>query len=391
MEKKFFIYYVITLVITSICGCGAQTNYTSVDKNEKGVIVFDLTEALENVPVPIDEMIDSIKIIPLESSRESLLSYIYNLHVSTQNIFIWDLHTGINIFDHQGKFIKKIDNGTGPKEIGVPGAMSYDEENKLLYVYDISGNKIVKFNSEGVFLSYNPLDRMTAIRDIDIANNTMLVAQEEPDKSFTISAGDTTGYVFDTFVLGNYQYPFAFRKFIMRYDGGFNIKSMLDNNIYYYKDNTIKAKYELKYPMANIDYAKYERMLNMEQDIPNGKYIFEGEYLESKDYLYTCLVSNNKGKLLFTHKTTGKSVCFTAKQCSLTMFMSIEDVYLDNDNWFVGIILPEKIVSYDIPKDYRWDGSNLNDKISDKDMEKLRAIKSDDNPMIVLYKLKSKI
>ena len=232
---------------------------------------------------------------------------------------------------------------------------------------------------------------MTAIRDIDIANNTMLVAQEEPDKSFTISAGHTTGYVFDTFVLGNYQYPFAFRKFIMRYDGGFNIKSMLDNNIYYYKDNTIKAKYELKYPMANIDYAKYERMLNMEQDIPNGKYIFEGEYLESKDYLYTCLVSNNKGKLLFTHKTTGKSVCFTAKQCSLTMFMSIEDVYLDNDNWFVGIILPEKIVSYDIPKDYRWDGSNLNDKISDKDMEKLRAIKSDDNPMIVLYKLKSKI
>ena len=386
MKKELFIYNFIIFLIAAICGCGGQTKNTSV---ENGVIEFDLAEALENEAVPIDDMIDSIKIIPLETSNESLLSFIYNVHVSPQNIFIQDLLTGINIFDHQGKFITKIAKGTGPKEIATPVAMSYDETNNLLYIYDAGGNKLMKFNSDGEFLSYHQLDGLSAIRDINITDNIMIVAQEMPNNSFAISTGDTTGTIIDTFIVGNCQYPFTFKKYIMPYGGGFNIKTMLDNNIYYFKDNTIKTKYKLKYPMAILDYSKYERMRDMEQDIPSDKYIFEGEYLESKDYLYTHLVEgHNKGKLLFTNKKTGKSVCITAKQRSLTMYMSIENVCTNSDNWFVGLIRPDKFASNKISEEYRWDGSNLNNKISDEDMEKLKAIKPDDNPVIVIYKLK---
>ena len=392
MKRNSFIYYVVTLVITAICGCVRQNNYIIVDKNENDVIEYDLTEALENEMVTIDDMIDSIKIIPLESSCESLLSFIYNVHVSPQNIYIRDLHTGINIFDHEGKFIKKIENGSGPKEIATPGAISYDEKNKLLYVYDAGGDKLMKFNSDGEFLSYHQLDGLYSIRDIDVSDDIMMVAHVVPGNYFAVSTGDTTGSVFDTFMFDTYQYPFMFRKIIMPHDGWFNIKTMLDNNIYYFKNNTIRAKYKLKYPMANLDYSKYERMRDMEQDIPSDKYIFEGEYLESKDYLYTHIIGGrNKGKLLFTNKKTGKSVCITAKQCSVTMFMSIEDVLRDSDNWFVGIIRPEKLASTDIPEEYRWNRSTLNNKISDDDMKKLCAVKTDDNPVIILYKLKDEI
>ena len=73
------------------------------------------------------------------------------------------------------------------------------------------------------------------------------------------------------------------------------------------------------------------------------------------------------------------------------MFMSIEDVRQDGDNWFVGIIRPEKLASTDIPEEYRWNRSNLNNKISDEDMKKLCAVKPDDNPVIILYKIKDEI
>ena len=73
MKKELFIYNFIIFLIAAICGCGGQTKYASV---ENGVIEFDLAEALENEAVSIDDLIDSIKIIPLETSNESLLSFI---------------------------------------------------------------------------------------------------------------------------------------------------------------------------------------------------------------------------------------------------------------------------------------------------------------------------
>ncbi len=73
------------------------------------------------------------------------------------------------------------------------------------------------------------------------------------------------------------------------------------------------------------------------------------------------------------------------------MFMSIEDVLRDGDNWFVGIIRPDKFASNKIPEEYRWDGSNFSNKISDEDMKKLCAVKPDDKLVIILYKLKDEI
>lgn len=60
-----------------------------------------------------------------------------------------------------------------------------------------------------------------------------------------------------------------------------------------------------------------------------------------------------------------------------------------NSNCLNGVIMPEEFL-YDKSED-AWDGSNPNNLISDEDMAKLKAVKPDDNPIIVLFKLKDDI
>ena len=76
---------------------------------------------------------------------------------------------------------------------------------------------------------------------------------------------------------------------------------------------------------------------------------------------------------------------------SITSFITIETTLSTGKNWFVGLITPEYFISKDIPEEYRWDGSNPNNLISDEDMARLKAVKPDDNPIIVLFKLKDNI
>ena len=393
--KSIFNKFVLFILFLLICRCNSSTNtnVSYVNTSDDGETKFDLTEALESKSVLyLDDLIDSIQIIPLETISQSLLSVpIWSIHVSSDNIFVQD-PSNIIIFNHTGQFIKTLEKGSGPNEIGYPRVMFYNEKNNYLYVYDAVGEKIMKYSSNGVFLSYNSIDQHIAIRDFAVADSRMLLAQHEFSNNFALSIGDTLGTIDNLYVFGVDIYPFLFRKYIMPYEGGFNIKKLLDNKIYYCKDSIPYVKYILKYPMVDIDYSLYSKMSEMEDALPDGKYIFTGDYLETHDYLFTIFRSGGIYiKTLFTNKTSGNSVCFEGKPHSVINFVSIESTLTNGNNWFVGVIYPEHFASKDISEKYRWDGSNPNYLISDKDMEKLRAIDPDDNPIIVLFKLKDNI
>ena len=393
MTKFYYLRIVLPLIIVVIVGCGKiQPNVTYIDTNANGEIEYDLTEALQNKSVSfLDDMIDSIKIIPLDSDQQSLFSMIWNIEVSSKNIYIQD-NSRIIIFNQLGKFIKSLDKGPGPKEIGHPRAMSFDEKTKCLYVYDGIGSKIMKFTEEGHFLSYYPMPSLP-IRDIAVSDTLLFFAHHGMNNNFAISVGDTVFNNINTYVFGSDHYFFLFRKYLMPYDGGFNVKKLLDNKIYYLKDTLVRAKYLLKYPMMNVQYSQYNSINELDSDIPADEFLFSGDYLESKDYLFTIFKTNGfdsgfSFKTLLTHKATGKSVCFEGKPHSLISFISIESIVCGNNNWFVGIIYPESFAATKIDNEYYWDGSNPCNLLSEDEMRKLRAVDEEDNPIVVLFKLK---
>ena len=89
---------------------------------------------------------------------------------------------------------------------------------------------------------------------------------------------------------------------------------------------------------------------------------------------------------VYYDKSNGKVWSYKTKSHSFANKLMPRGVYDYNTNVFFSILRPEFFCKTDT--DYSWDGTNMDGKISDEDMEKLRSIKPDDNPVIVLYKLK---
>lgn len=389
---KYSIILLIILVVSE-CGQKPKSKLSYIDTGQNGKIEFDLTNALLGEPsIVFDDMIDSIKIIPLETITPSLVSErISSICFSPQNIFVND-HRNVIIFTQQGKFVKTLEKGQGPNEVGFPEAMSYDEKNGFLYVYDGMSRKIMKYTQGGDYLSYHVVNAI--IRDLSVSDTLTLIAQHGRNGIFAISIGDTIGNFHKYFVMGEDTYPFVFDKYILPFNGGFNIKKLLDNKIYIFRNDSIYAKFSLKYPVPNIDFSQYRKLSELESTLQKGEFLFTGNFIETNDYLFTIFRTNGfRTKELFTNKKTGRSICrlFNPHSLISCIHLDIDHILISNDNWFLGIIRPEIFTSDAVLEEYRWDGSNPNNLISDEDMAKLKAVKPDDNPIIVLFKLKDDI
>ena len=384
----------LIILFFSDCARKPQSTITYVNTGQSGEIEFDLTNALLSEPSTVfDDMIDSIKIIPLETITPSLVSErISSICFSPQNIFVND-HRNVIVFTQQGKFVKTLDKGQGPNEVGFPEAMSYDEKNGFLYVYDGMSRKIMKYTQEGEFLSYHVVNAF--IRDLSVSDTLTLIAHHVGrNHNFAISIGDTIGNFHNSFVFGEEKYPFVFDKYILPFNGGFNIKKLLDNKIYIFRNDSIYAKFSLKYPVPNIDFSQYRKISELESSLQKGEFLFTGDFIETNDYLFTIFRTNGfRTKELITNKKTGRSICRSYKPHSLInrIYLNIDHVLTSNSNWFLGIIKPETFTSDAVREEFRWDGSNPNNLISEGDMAKLKAVKPDDNPIIVLFKLKDDI
>lgn len=134
----------VILIILSSLACNRQTIDHSVisvdiDKQDK-VSVFDL--------------FSNIRIIPLETTDESLLASIFRIVKYENNIYILDRkqHT-LLIFDDNGKYISKINNlGRGPEEYSAIYDVKINPFTKNLELLDPMG-KLLAFTLSGEFIS----------------------------------------------------------------------------------------------------------------------------------------------------------------------------------------------------------------------------------------------
>lgn len=76
---------------------------------------------------------------------------------------------------------------------------------------------------------------------------------------------------------------------------------------------------------------------------------------------------------------------------SFANYLRPEVVVDYKNNMFANVLYLEYFYGSEEFPDYIWNGNNLNGLISDDDMEILKSSKPDDNPIIVLFKLKSEI
>lgn len=167
MKLSLLIWWIVLMLIGTAC----SESETLVERTS---MVFDTVRVDMNTAksVTIDEGIDSLFIIALESSPEAIFGTIEKLIVSDSLIFIKDnrYSKAIFVFDMTGHFQFKISNvGAGPGEY--EDIFDFDVSGEDIYVND-SGRKILQYSKiDGRFKTEYQFDSWAGW-DIAITSDT---------------------------------------------------------------------------------------------------------------------------------------------------------------------------------------------------------------------------
>lgn len=375
-------------------GCASTECFIS----DANTVKIDVTEALKTPSKWLENEANQVKVIQLETSEKTLVEEIKTLQIDDDRIFILDrLNKGsIVIFDTDGNFIKRIPTGQGPGEITLASYMYYDLHSKLLYVHDESRQAVLSYDSDGNYLSSLQLNALG--EGIAIDGDKILLLQhhfqsKENGNTIKLVSFDIKGNgdVRRSWNLGREDEVFSglmtSTGCFQSVDDGFSIRKQFDRELLYFKDDTIKKRYQIIDENYHMDFSKYKGVIDMYNNLSNDDFIFSGTTYETKDIMYLRFFTRGlRAVSVYYDKSNGKVWSYKTKSHSFANKLMPRGVYDYNANVFFSILRPEFFCKTDT--DYSWDGTNMDGKISDEDMGKLRSIKPDDNPVIVLYKLK---
>lgn len=367
-----------------------STKILTVDQGSAEKI--DLNPFLKQQDFDLGLRVADLDIVPLQTTDESLLDVVYKVLVTDSNIYVHDRLKGggLVIFDRSGKFIKRMPYGQGPGEINRLYDIAFDSENNKLIVYQHSF--LIFYTANGKFIEQKRLPfgfynfKVTSdgylLKTLDgqgnehlgsLKNNTLLIT----DTAFKVKSLSLP-YAENDINYGGYYYL---------YDKGenFTITQRFVDTIYTYNNRTDKlsAKYILSFEDKKLPATYLEgSMVAFEKAISqNDYYYYLGEYLETDKHDVFFLMNQHTGlkTIVYRDKNTKRLIGGThAVYDDVKEIPSMSFPIATYKNDFIALHYPNK-------KDISLLNSTLLSAEAKKDLSKLTE---DDNPVLVLFKLK---
>ncbi|MDH6313866.1 hypothetical protein M2137_002657 [Parabacteroides sp. PFB2-10] len=119
----------------------------------------------------ISNIFESVKIVELETTPESLIAEITSLIIHEGNIYILDIITeSVFVFDRDGNYVSKIQNvGEGPDEYLNVNNFDIDAQKRLLVLF--CGNKIQYYDLDNLSMVKQDRDSFPAAQKKYIGND----------------------------------------------------------------------------------------------------------------------------------------------------------------------------------------------------------------------------
>ena len=140
----------ILLLLFLLSGC-RQNNMDETG----GIAVIDVVPLLGKYQqIPVSEIISGLEYIPLETSDDCLIGGMNNIIVTPVHIFVAG-GAGFGqgfcyVFDRNGRFIRQIGRtGQGPGEYTTIMGLSIDKQKESLYLQTI-GNRLLEYSFDGI-------------------------------------------------------------------------------------------------------------------------------------------------------------------------------------------------------------------------------------------------
>ena len=356
------------------------------------IIHINLTPFLGKREFDFGNIVKEVKIVPLETTKNSLLDGIYKVITTDEYIYIMDNFKGksLIIFTKEGKFIKRLSHGQGPGELQRLYDIDYDFQTNELIAYQHSF--FLFFDKEGNFLrqerlpinfdNFISLDNGYILRTAPVQGNTHLDDKEGytflfTDKIFTLKS------------VAVYQpkdiKAMSAHTYLYKNDSLITLAGRYSDSIYKYdaKKNKLYTEFVLDYDKKlPKKYLYGENFLVFQEVTKNNDYYFNiGEYFETFSQNVFFLWNNyiNLQTIVYRDKKTGNMIGGTSAMLNLEEVPAFNFPIGVDKNYFVSVYNPY-INRYEKLKN-----SKL---ISEADKEKIKQFKDDDNPILVYFTLK---
>jgi hypothetical protein len=296
----------------SIVSCKHRSVHGIVDATDVSVIKY---KSEDGSVLLKDSVVKKSSFIKLETDSTCLIGRINQLLFADSVIIVVDqnIAKSVFIFDMEGHFVSKVSSfGNGPQEYVLLKHV-FLTSDKEVAIYDMTKGKILLYDLKGNYKStISCKDRFNGIESID--SDTWAL---DLQGTSGLSIESFNGYAYGV-ADKDYNPLFAFGKNIFSKD--FNIHRLRDiysfggnvyfnvgweNTIYQLKKDSVIAKYRLVYEKDDFVDVEKEFFTNEEFDLySKDNPVFNGEFIELKDYTYISYLSHSqKPFLLFDHKT----------------------------------------------------------------------------------------
>lgn len=368
-------------------------NTSDMKLSADSITTIDLNRFLKKQTYEFGSLIDEMKLIPLETSTdESLLAAIHKIIITDSNIYIQDRYKGggIVIFNQDGKFIKRISHGHGPGEISRLQEITYDPYGKKLIVY--TNPFLITYTSNGELLEQIKIP-FAAYNIAALPNGYIFKTLDEPNNVHLGKWKDCTLLITDDkLALTSAAFPvpscpvnYGGYHYLYPNDDAVNVTMNFGDTIYEYKvaSKELKIKYILDYNEKKLpdSYLKEKSKEFHSVLAENDYYFYLGEYLETESNNAFFLENKYIGRqtIVYRDKRTGNLIGGT-----YGLF------HVDNEIPPIGLpraTVGEYFVSIHQPNGK---GASLANSsiLSSEDKLKIKDLNEDDNPVLVLYRLK---
>ena len=348
----------------------------------------------------ISDWVESVRYVPLETSKESLISGIEKSVIHGGFIYILDnLGKAVLLFDLEGKFIRKIGrSGKGPNEYINPINFMLDEKKQELYVLDDTSSKFFVYNLQGDFKREEKINfRMskskllndsTYVISTDVCTNFHLAPIANYKLILTNRRWEilARGYPYDA--VNNSTIAFT-RDGLYAYQDQILYNPNFSYYVYTITSSGLKPKYFIdagEYALPdNFDYKLSWDEFHNKYDTRNSKYAYiDSPIIETDDFVLTTLRYQWQHIHLFYAKRSSTVGCNLYSQPIPDKFVVLTPIkgWIKATNKFYGFVnaleLNNKVDFY----------VKLQEQGFIVPSQELRSIADNDNPILAFYKFK---
>ena len=364
--------------------------------------VINIPENVFKSTIEINELVENINFIPLETNKNCLIGVIDNILSDSGFYFIHDQKNNkLFRFDYQGKFLNNIGNiGHGPRELISIWDISIDIDKKLVSILDTAGGKIVRYKYSGEFFDSKPLyyffKQLEYEKNNLVFNKGKSISKIEKIGSYSLILSDTNQKP----IYKGFKYDFKNNKPANNFTTNRPLRKFTDkvyyhhphsNGIWQISDNRLIPLVRFNYEERGLPDNTWKKQVNREEiiDLFEKHIYFSGDFVINNQFHFFKICKKNDCSSFFFNTKT-KKVKYgnsfeenTGKPFNLVLFG--DPISCRDDNLFISIKTSEKL---NILKNQIKKYPQMKKKITLEDWEKLKRIDETSNPVIVTYKLK---